>query len=145
MSKKAKTIALSAVVAGVVGYVAGILTAPKKGSETRKDIKDASVHVKAETEKNFKKIHAELVKYISQAELKLKNTKSVSSDGLTKALKAASDAKTKVREILSAFHEGDAQDADLKKAINESTKALDHLKKYLSKNAEKNSSNPKKA
>lgn len=38
--------ALGAVVAAAAGFVAGILTAPKSGKETRAEIKDSAVKVK---------------------------------------------------------------------------------------------------
>jgi len=40
MMKKETKFGLVAAGAAVAGYVAGILTAPKSGKETRKDIKD---------------------------------------------------------------------------------------------------------
>jgi len=42
-------------------------------------------------------------------------------------------AKEKAREILSAVHEGDADDKDLKKAVDEASKAVAHLRTYLKK------------
>lgn len=52
-------------------------------------------------------------------------------------VKAATAAKDTIREVLSAVHEGDAEDKDLQKAIKEANDAVDHLKTYLQKNAKK--------
>ena len=41
--------------------------------------------------------------------------------------------KEKARDILSALHDGDANDKDLKKAVNDVNKAISHLKAYLAK------------
>jgi predicted nucleic acid-binding Zn-ribbon protein len=45
----------------------------------------------------------------------------------------AGSAKQKTRELLSAIHEGDADDKDLRKAIKEASKAIDHLKSFMKK------------
>ena len=43
------------------------------------------------------------------------------------------ETNSKVREILSALHEGDAEDQDLKRAIKNAKSSLEHLKDYLNK------------
>ena len=67
MAKSSSTgkLAFSAVVAGVAGFLAGILTAPKSGKETRKDIKSAAMKAKKDAEINLKSIHSELNKKIT--------------------------------------------------------------------------------
>jgi hypothetical protein len=47
------------------------------------------------------------------------------------ALSKAEDAKAKAREMLSAIHEGDADDHDLDQAIKDIKSSIAHLKKYL--------------
>ena len=42
---------LAIIGAVAAGFTAGILTAPKSGKETRKDLKDKAVKMKADTEK----------------------------------------------------------------------------------------------
>lgn len=42
---------LAIIGAAAVGFAAGILTAPKSGKETRKDLKKKAVKLKADTEK----------------------------------------------------------------------------------------------
>ena len=42
---------LAIIGAVAAGFTAGILTAPKSGKETRKDLKDKAVKLKADTEK----------------------------------------------------------------------------------------------
>lgn len=131
---KGKNFAIGAVVAAAAGYVAGILTAPKSGKETRQDIQEAAIKTKHQAEKRLKELHSTIENLIDQG-------KTVSAKMTDKA-KAEWDAlvanalvaKEKVREVLSALHEGDADDKDLKKAINEASSAVDHLKTYLAKN-----------
>lgn len=133
MSKTVKKIAIGAAVAAVAGYVAGILTAPKSGKETRADIKNAADAASVEAERRLKKMHTELAQLLDQAKAvrsKLSGKAKVQYDELLEKSKLA---KQKAREVLSALHEGDAEDEDLQKAIKESTRAIDHLKSFLKK------------
>lgn len=136
MAKKNNTgrnIAVGALLVGLAGYVAGILTAPKSGKETRKDIQKKAKQAKTEAEKNLKALHSELNDLISTGKSKAKDLKDTAKTDLVDALGKAQVAKEKAREILSAVHEGGAENEDLQKAVNETKKAVDHLKKYVSK------------
>ncbi len=70
---------------------------------------------------------------LDEAGGKAKELKGTAQEGLEKAVGVAKIAKEKSRELLSAIHEGDADDKDLQNAIKEATKAVDHLKSYLKK------------
>ncbi|HUS26448.1 MAG TPA: YtxH domain-containing protein [Nevskiaceae bacterium] len=133
MNKGAKRFAIGTVVAAIAGYLAGILTAPKSGKETRKDIKDTAERGITEAEKQLKRLHTELDKVLGQAKQKAETAKGTAKKEIDQAVTAANVVKEKAREVLSAIHEGDADDKDLKKAINDATKAIDHLKTYLKK------------
>ncbi len=131
-----RNFALGAVIAGAAGYLAGILTAPKSGKETRKDIQTTALKAKREAENKLKELHAELDKLISLGKAKAKTAKTTGKKDLDAAIKKAQAAKDKAREMLSAIHEGDADDEDLKSAINDVKSSIDHLGKFLKKNAE---------
>jgi gas vesicle protein len=133
MNKSTKRIAIGTVLAAAVGYVTGILTAPKSGKETRKDIKDAAEQGMAEAEKQLKKLHTQMSDLIKEAQDKLSTAKGSGQKELQQAIDMATKAKEKARELLSALHEGGAEDKDLKKAIKEANKSIDHLKSYLTK------------
>lgn len=135
MGKTTKFAVGTAVAAGI-GYVAGILTAPKSGKETRKDIQDKAVDVKNESEKKLKELNAELTKLIATTKTKAKGAGSGAKAELHKALDVAVGAKEKAREVISAFHEGESEDKDLNKAVSDVNKAIEHLKKYLDKHAD---------
>lgn len=126
-----KKVVLGAAVAGVAGYVAGILTAPKSGKDTRKDIKNAAIKAKTEAEKKLKELHSELDKKIAIARKKGAVLTGKAKTDLDKALEKAGNAKEKARHILSALHEGDAEDPDLKKAVAEAKAAIKSLEKYV--------------
>jgi len=132
---KTKKFAIGAAIAGAVGYLTGLLTAPKSGKETRKDIKDAASKARSDAEKQLKTLHSELDQLIGQGKTKVGSLGAKAKDELNAALKGAQTAKDKARNILSALHEGAAEDKDLDKAINEVKKSLGHLKKYISKDA----------
>lgn len=133
MKSSTKKFALGTIIAAAAGYVAGILTAPKSGKETRADIKQAAQKTLAEAEKRLKSLHTELASLLKQARETASNLKGKARDEIEKAMIAAAGAKEKARELLSAAHEGAAEDKDLQKAIQEANKAVEHLKTYLKK------------
>lgn len=136
MSKTSKRLAVSTFVAAAAGYVAGVLTAPKSGKETRKDIQQAASKAKTEAERNLKNLHSELDNLIIQGKEKVSDLKSKAKADLVGALATAKIAKEKARELLTALHDGDADDKDLKKAVKDVNKAITHLKKYLAKDGQ---------
>jgi gas vesicle protein len=128
-----KKIALGGTIAAAVGYVAGVLTAPKSGKETRTDIKAAADRGMAEAEKDLKHLHTELDSVIKDAKAKSDDVSKKAQKELSELVDKAKDTKEKVREMLSALHEGDAEDQDLKRAITNANSALDHLRDFLKK------------
>ena len=133
MSKTVKKLALGTAFAGAAGYLAGILTAPKSGKETRGDIKDTAQRGITEAEKDLKKLHTELSQLLTEAKEKGTSVGGKTQKELTDLLTKAKDTKEKAREMLSVIHEGSAEDKDLRKAISDATKAVDHIKTYLKK------------
>jgi len=133
MKKSTKKIAVGAALVGLGGYVAGILTAPKSGKETRKEIKTAAVATSAEAEKRLKQLHTELNDALAIAKKKSAEYSGRAKSELDKAIAKTNVTKQKAREILSAIHEGDAQDKDLQKAVKEASNAVAHLKSYIKK------------
>lgn len=130
--KNTRKFALGALVFGVVGYIAGILTAPKSGKETREDIKETANRVVSEAEKQLKKLHSELNVVMIDAKELLQGKSGKAKEDLSKAVAAAKEKQTKVRDILSSLRDGGAAtDPELNDAIKEAKSALIHLKKYM--------------
>ena len=127
----AKKLAIGAAISAVLGYIAGILTAPKSGKETREDIKSKAHETYAAAEKELKKLHTELTDVIDEVSDRITSFRS--SKDVTAALDRGRDAKQKAREVLSALHDGEAEDKDLQKAITDATKAIEHLRDFLKK------------
>lgn len=133
MKDSTKKLAVGTMVAAAAGYVAGILTAPKSGKETRQDIKDAAVKARSEADKTLKKLNAELGELIEKGKNKATDVNESAKKQLANLLAQAQLAKEKVRLLISAVHEGDADDKDLQKAIEQAKQAAEHLKIFLAK------------
>lgn len=134
MSKdESKKIAIGALLAGAVGYVAGILTAPKSGKETREDVKVTALKAKSAAEKQLKRLHSELSTALDKSKKGAEKFKNFANSDFEKAINTASKAKDRAKEMLTAIHEGGADDKDLQKAISDATDAIEHLKKFATK------------
>ncbi len=132
-NKNVKRIAIGSGIAAVVGYVTGVLTAPKSGKDTRKDINTATDKSRAQAEKELKKLHSELNNLIEESKKQSKKASKSTQAELKVLMNKAADTKEKVREIISAIHAGEAEDQDLNRAVKNANDAIDHLKDYLKK------------
>lgn len=128
--KKAK-VGLVAVLAGVIGYATGILTAPKSGKETRQDIKEKTSDARQASERELKKLQQEMTKLIAKAEAKADSLKVKTSADRKKILDHANKAKTKAGEVIDAIKTKDIKDPDLQKAVDDLKKAKDNLAKFV--------------
>jgi len=126
-----KAFAIGALITAALGYIAGILTAPKSGKETRADIRSGAEKTYAAAERELKKLHTELTDVIDEVGDHVANFRD--SKGVQDALDRGKDAKQKAREVLSTLHDGEADDKDLKNAIKEATSAIEHLRDFLKK------------
>jgi len=133
MANKSGKFALGAAIAGAVGYVAGILTAPKSGKETRQDIVDTTKRTIAEAEKQLKKLHTELDQVIVEAKKRAGELKGKLREELDTLIAKASSVKEKAREALSSAHDGESSDKDLQKVISDVEDALKHLTAFAKK------------
>jgi gas vesicle protein len=133
MNKGAKRLAIGTLIAGAAGYVAGLLTAPKSGRATRQDIKDAADNTISETERQLKKLHTELTELLGETKKRGKDVQGKAKSELDDITAKAVSAKDKARELLSAIHEGDTENKELQRAMNDASKAVTHLKKFLKK------------
>ncbi len=130
---KSNKFAVGALLAGVAGYIAGVLTAPKSGKDTRKDIKENVSKGWAEAEKELKAVHTELASRVDDLKEKTSKISGSAQKEVNEMLETAKEAKEKVRVMLSAIHEGDTEDINLQKALKEANSALDHIKSFLKK------------
>jgi len=127
----AQKFAIVAALSAAVGYLAGLLTAPKSGKDTRQALKDKATETYNAAEKELKKLHTELTDVIGEVSDRISSFRN--SKEVSEALDKGRDAKQKAREVLSAMHDGEAEDKDLQKAIKDATAAIEHLRNYLHK------------
>jgi gas vesicle protein len=130
---KRRNLAVGGLAIAGLSYLAGILTAPKSGRETRKDLQKAALKAKAESERKLKKAHSELSDLLDQASKTADRSKTKLTDEWKSIIEHAESVRNKSRELLSAVHEGEAEDRDLQRAIAEAKKSITHVKKYIGK------------
>lgn len=128
-----KKFAFAAGLAALAGYITGILTAPKSGKETRADVKHAAMAGMSEAEKQLKKVVAELGDLLDEAKKRGSAMTGKAEKELNELVDRARTAREKAREMVSAVHDGDAEDEDLKHAVDQANGAIKHLKTYLKK------------
>lgn len=133
MNRKGRNLAVGGMVLAGVSYLAGILTAPKSGRETRKDLSKAARQAKAEAERKLKLAHSELNELLVKAESEIQKGKTKLDDEFKTAIKQGKEVKVKARELISALHEGEAADHDLDVAVKEVRAAIKHLKTFAKK------------
>ena len=133
MNRKGRNIALGGAILAGASYLAGILTAPKSGRETRKDLNRAARQAKAEAERKLKLAHSELNTLLEKLEAEIKKGTTKVDQELKDTIKQGKEVKVKARELISALHEGEAEDHDLDVAVKEVRAAIKHLKSFAKK------------
>ncbi len=134
MSKNGnKKLAIGAAIGVITGFVAGILAAPKSGKETRKDIKDTATKVTREAEKQLKNLYTELSDVITEAKVLAKKEGAKAKKEFLVALSSAEKTQQKVKEVITAIRNGEADNPELDKAVKQANSAKDSLKNFLSK------------
>lgn len=126
-----RKIALGALIAGAAGYVAGILTAPKSGEETRHDIATKAADIRDELVQQLQLLHIELEDLIKQAKDKSIALSSQAREDFNEAVVAAKDAKDKTATLLKGVKAGEATDPELNKAIKQAKAAAKNLAKFF--------------
>lgn len=123
--------ALGALIAGVAGYVGGILTAPKSGKETREDIADKAVDVKNDTRVELENLQDDISDLLAKAKAKAESLGSQAREEINEAVLRAKDVQSKTSIILQAMKAGEAEDPELNKAVKQAKQAKKNLSKYL--------------
>ncbi len=131
-----KKFAFGTAIAALGGYIAGLLTAPKSGKETREDIKNAATKSAAEAERQLKRLHTQLNEVLEEAKKQAIDLTGKARKEYDMLIEKTQAAKEKTRELLSNLHEDVAEDKDLQNAIKDADKAIEHLKTFLKKKAE---------
>lgn len=128
-----RALAAGTLIVGAAGYLAGVLTAPKSGKETRKDISGKANKALRDGEKRLKKMYTDLTGLVKEGEVRSKKAKGTANDQLKEAVDKGKIARSKAKEMLSAIHNGEADDPNLQAVLEEVKLAKDNLVKYLKK------------
>jgi gas vesicle protein len=132
-SKLYQRIAIGAAIAGAAGYLAGLLTAPKSGKKTRQELSTAASSGINDVEKQLREMQNELADILNDAKQKGGTFNGKAQDELASLVDKAKDSKEKMRKVISAVHDGDANDKDLKKAMSDARHAIEHIKDFIQK------------
>lgn len=115
--KKKSWIAVT--IGAAAGFVTGILTAPKSGKETRKDIKDAASKIATETEEKLKQLYKNYSKHAKTLEAQIKKVSGKSKKELIELQQHVVAVRKKIKDLLSDIHDGLAESDDADQAIRE--------------------------
>jgi gas vesicle protein len=126
-----KKLAVSALVAGVSGYLTGVLTAPKSGKETRRDLVEDAEGLKDSTEDQLKKANDELKSLLNDAKTKSVALSAQAREEFNEAVLRAKDAQNKTATTLKALKNGQAEDPELNKAVKQARMAVKNLSRYF--------------
>lgn len=126
-----RKLAIGTAIGGAVGYVTGILTAPKSGKQTRVDIAEKAEDIKEGAEDQLQNLHDELDDLVKAAKNKSIALGSKAREEFNEAVVHAKDAQNKAGHVLKAVRAGQADDPALNKAIKQAKQAKKNLSKYL--------------
>ena len=130
-SNMGRKIAIGSAVAGLAGYLAGILTAPKSGQQVRKDLANKAGDIKHESEDQLRDLNDELKDLIKSTKVKTIALSSSARTEFNEAVIKAKDAQNKSAQVLKAAKAGEASDPDLNKAVKQARQAIKNLGKFL--------------
>lgn len=123
--------AIGALIGTVAGFVTGILTAPKSGKETRKDLADKADELKDQAEAELKKATDELSDLIKAAKDKSLALGAHARSEFNEAVIRAKDARNKAGHVLKAIKDGSSDQPQLNAAMKQVKQARKNLAKYL--------------
>ena len=128
---KNKKFGLGVIIGAIAGVVAGFLTAPKSGKETREDIKKKASEVKGTAERKLKDAHKELGNISDDAKAKAKDLQGKAKDELNELTKKADELRDKVKTAITSIKSGDDDNDDA--TIDQLLSDLTALKNKISK------------
>lgn len=126
-----RKIVIGSAIAGAAGYLAGILTAPKSGQDTRQDLANKASEAKNMAAEQLGQVNDELKDMLKIAKEKTAAMSAATRAEFNEAVIKAKDAQNKASEVLKAFRDGEASDPELNKAVKQAKTAAKNLSKYL--------------
>ena len=126
-----RKLAIGTALAGAVGYVTGLLTAPKSGKATRGDIAGTAEDIKDTAEEQLQTLSTELKDLIKETKIKTIALSSQARKDFDEAVVKAKDAQNKATTVLKSVKAGEADDPQLNKAIKQAKQAKKNLGQYF--------------
>lgn len=123
--------AVGTLIAGAAGYIAGILTAPQSGKETREDVSEKIQDVRNDSEEQLQVAKDEVSELLKKGKGKTLALSAKARVEYDEAVVSAKDAVNKGSSVLKAFRAGEAENPELNKAIKQLKLAQKNLSKYL--------------
>lgn len=105
-----KKFGLGIIIGGLIGVIAGILTAPKSGKETRADLKKKAYEVKGSVERKLKEAYKELDGLSRQLKSQAQELKGKAKTELDDLSQKADDLKGRVKAAITSIKSGDDED-----------------------------------
>ena len=128
-----RKVAIGAALAGVVGYFAGVLSAPCSGDKIRKLWRNAGSNLELSLEHRLGMLYQELDELITSVQGEDDKHEGRQRERFEAYLISAKRSKDKLAEVLKAVNEGHTDDKDLSKSIKEAQKAIEHVRIFLLK------------
>jgi gas vesicle protein len=126
-----KKLAAGAALGGILGYIAGILTAPKSGKQTREELANKAGDAKNSAEGQLQSAVDELNEALKTAKGKSMALNAKARAEFDETVVKAKDAQNKASQVLKAFKAGEADNPELNKAVKQAKQAISNLSKYL--------------
>ncbi len=130
---KGKKFGIGIILGAIAGVVAGFLTAPKSGKETREDIRKKAGEVKGTAERKLKDAHKELEGVVADAKVKGKDLQGKAKDEMNELAKKAEELRAKIKSAITSIKSGDDDNDDA--TIDQLLKDLTALKDKITAKA----------
>jgi|GEM_PF-1812302 len=131
MKKNSRNFIIGAAAIGAVSYLAGILTAPKKGSETIDDIRHASVKAKIGLEKSLKKLYSDSSMQIERALKVNQNLTAQTKKELDSMVSALKNVKESIKNYLTSIRDGDIEESEITLLLTDGRNNTQRLKLFI--------------
>jgi gas vesicle protein len=131
MKKNSRNIVVGAILVGAASYVAGILTAPKKGKETREDIRHASINLKISLEKSLKQLYADSTKQLERALNINQQLTTRTKQELESLITAVKHARDNIKIYLTSLRDGDIEEEQITLLLSDGRDNTERLKFFV--------------
>ena len=136
MSKQdtTKNVVFGLAIGLAAGYIAGLLTAPKSGAETRKDVRDTAGRTVKLAQGKLEALQAQLSDLFESAKERAEGLTARGKQELDELIADAKDKQAKAKAVFAAVKDGEADDPLLRRALESAQDAKESLAYFLKRN-----------